>query len=66
MCPHHGPPSSCQGPEATVSTDTTTEDDRRINGWLMIWAEATVTQQWDTAVEAAEELDRLLRVDVTL
>lgn len=43
-----------------------TEDDRRITGWLDIYYEALGGNQWDAAVEAAEELDRLLRPDVVL
>lgn len=43
-----------------------TEDDRRITGWLDIYYEALDTGQTDATVEAAEELDRLLRADVVL
>ncbi len=45
---------------------TVEEDDRRITGWLSIWAEATQTCQTDAAYAAAEELERLLRADVVL
>lgn len=47
-----------------MTVDSADEDDRRVKGWLQIFIEARDTGQWDAAVEAAEELDRLLRADV--
>lgn len=43
-----------------------TEDDRRIRGWLDLWLEASATCQTDVALEAAIELDHLLRQPVRL
>jgi hypothetical protein len=57
--PSAGWGSSCQ--EATMPD---TDLDRIITGWLTIWTEATEAKQWDTVVEAEQQLDKLLRPDV--
>lgn len=45
---------------------TVDKDAATIQGWLTIWADATVSGQTDAAVEAAEELDYLLRRPVVV
>lgn len=39
-------------------------DDRRIEGWLSIYREAVAIKDTEAAVEAAAELDHLLRAPV--
>ena len=47
-----------------TAPDTVDRDAATIDGWLTIWAEATVACQTDAACEAAEELTYLLRKPV--